>query len=147
MKSKKNNYEKIEKGVFMQRVQDFYKPFTELFEEADVYRPEGKDFVYQMTGLQCFLTFVFMALWIVGFPLLHYILRFLDTFAGLIAFIITINTLPYVIEGPRFLLPWRCVQKHELYAVRWKSKWGFRLAIAFGLLVGCALSFSLPSFL
>ena len=143
MKFKNNNYKKIKKEVFKQRIQDFYRPFTELFEEADVYRPEGKDFVYQMTGLQCLLTFVFMVLWLVGLQLLSY-----NRFIGYHIVVPTMMlTLPYVIEGPRYLLPWRLVPKHELYAVRWKSKWGVTLSLLFGFFVGWALSISLSSYL
>jgi len=147
MKFSKHSFRRMERQIFKKRVGSFYRPFLELFAEADIYRPEGKDFVCQMTGLQCVTTFVFVALWVLGLLLLSYILSPLDSFGVHIALLAMIFTFPYVIEGPRFLLPWRCVQKHELYVVRWKSKWGFTLALFFGFVVGLALSFLLSPYL
>ena len=145
MKIKKHTYEKVKKETFKYKIKDFYKPFLQLFEDGDLYRPEGQDFVYQLTGLQCLLTFVLTVLWWLGGELLNYIVYTVThgSFNYHITFWVMAATLPYVIYVPRYLLPWRRVEKHKLYVVRWKSRWGFILALFGGSFVGWALALSL----
>ena len=147
MKSSKKRFHRTEGQMVKERVSGFYRPFLDLFTEADIYRPEGKDYVCQMTGLQCVMTFVFLVLWSLGIELLHIILNPLGMIGYYISLFAMIFSFPYAIELPRFLLPWRCVEKTDFFYVRRRSKWGFILALYFGLTIGGILAAVLPEYL
>ena len=146
MRFSNHHFHRMEKEIFKKRIGSFYRPFLELFTEADLYRPEGEDVVYQMTGLQCIATGVFVAVWLAGILLLSSVMDSFGFFGSYITLLIVIFTFPYVVEGPRFLFPWRCVQK-QLYNVRWKSKWGFALALFWGVNSGWVVAVLLSYYL
>lgn len=118
-----------------ERVSAFYEPLLSLFEEADIRRCTQRGLVYQLSWLQCMVCSILMMAWTMAGMLISAI----PVIGEIISIIFWIFAYPYVIEIPRTLLPWKQVEKTELYLVRWKSKWGLIAAHILGFVCGYSL--------